>query len=252
MTLKNLLIFGFFIIALVIAQFAQAQSVDEVIDKYIAARGGKDKLNGIKSIYMEGSRQMMGGEVAVRITKVQGKLSRTEFDMGGSSGFFIITDKEGWNYIPMRMQKAEPMPADRVKTLETEMDIAGPLVDYAAKGHKAELIGKEDVEGTECYKIKLTLSSGKDVTYFIDTKAYTLLRSSQKGGMFSRGGTGDSEMLTDYSDWKAVDGIMIAHTVTLKPGAGAPAGQGGGMSGGTTFDKVELNKNVDAKLYKPE
>lgn len=250
MITRNLLIFGFFVIALVLTQFANAQTVDEVIDKYVAARGGKDKLNAIKSIYMEGSRQMMGNEVAVRITKVDGKLNRTEFEMGGTNGFLLITDKAAWNYIPMRSPKPEPLPEERVKALQGELDIAGPLVDYNLKGHKAELLGKEDVDGTTCYKIKLTLKSGTEANYFIDTKSYHLMRVSQKGGMFARnGGKGDAEFNTDYSDYKDVEGVLFAHTITMKPAAGATNTQG---AGGTTFDKIELNKPVDDKLYKPE
>jgi hypothetical protein len=249
--MKNILIFGLLVTLLVLVQYTKAQSVDDVINKYMEARGGKDKLLSITSITMEGSRQMMGNEVAVKVTKVQGKLSRNDFEAGGTNNFLLITDKEGWNYFAMRMQKPEPMPADRVKAMQTELDIAGPLVDYAKKGYKAELIGKEDVEGTECYKIKMVLDSLRDITYFIDTKSNLLIRSAQKGGMFGGGGRrggGDMEMFTDYSDYKAVDGVMFAHTLTMKS-SGGNAGPGGG---GTTFDKIELNKPVDEKMYKPE
>ena len=253
--MKNLIIFGLFVIALILVQFVQAQTVDEVINKYTDARGGKDKLLAIKSIYMEGTRQMMGNDLQVKVTRVQGKLSRTDFEVGGTNNFLLITDKEGWNFFAMRMQAPEPMPADRVKQLRTELDIAGPLVDYAAKGYKAELIGKEDVEGTECYKIKLMIDSSTNISYFIDAKTNLLIRSAQKGGAFGggrRGGAaGDAEFFTDYSDYKAVDGILFAHTLSLKSAAPANGGQGAGGNS-STFDKIELNKPVDAKMYKPE
>ena len=253
--MRNLIIFGLFVIALILVQFAQAQTVDEVITKYTEARGGKDKLLSIKSIYMEGTRQMMGNEILVKVTKEQGKLSRTDFEVAGVNNFFLVTDKEGWNYFAMRMQAPEPLPADRLKQMQTELDIAGPLVDYTAKGYKAELIGKEDVEGTDCYKIKLTLDTSHIISYFIDSKSYLLIRSAQKGGGMGggrRGGGGgsvDTEVFTDYSDFKPVDGILFAHTLTIKTPSGANAGQGGGTNS-STFDKIELNQPVDPKLYK--
>lgn len=249
--MRNLIIFGLFVIALVMVQFAQAQTADEIIDKYTAARGGKEKLNAVRSIYMEGSRQMMGNEVRVRLTKVQGKLSRTDFEAGGADNFLLITENAAWNYFAMRMQKPEPISGDRVKQLQCELDIAGPLVDYIAKGHQAELIGKEDVEGTACYKIRLTLATGGVISYFIDSKTYLLVRSSHKnGGYGSRHGTGaDTDLLTDYSDYKSVEGILFAHTITMKAAGSARAGQAGM---GTTFHKVELNKTIADQLYKPE
>lgn len=59
------------------------------------------------------------------------------------------------------------------------MDIAGPLVDYIAKGNKAELQGKETIDGKEAYKVKLTLATGKDVTYYFDTKTNLLVQTKQ-------------------------------------------------------------------------
>ncbi|MBL0356982.1 MAG: hypothetical protein IPP72_08890 [Chitinophagaceae bacterium] len=250
--MKTLILFSLFILFLVSVQFASAQTVDEIIDKYLAARGGKEKLLSIKTIYMEGSREMMGNEVAVKVTKEQGKLSRTEFEMGGTNGFMLITEKEAWNFFPMRSPTPSKMPDDAVAALQTELDIAGPLVDYVAKGHKAEFIAKETMDDIVCYKIKLTTKSGKVINYWIDISTNLITQSSTKGGgMFGGGkkteGEAPADVITMYKDYKAVDGIMFAHNIETKN----PSGQGRG-SGGTTFDKIELNKPVDAKLYKPE
>lgn len=253
--MKTIILLGLFILFLVSVQFVNAQTVDEVIDKYIAARGGKEKLTSVKSIYMEGSREMMGNEVTVKITREQGKLFRTEFEMAGNTGYVLVTDKEGWSLVPMRSPTPSKMPDEAVAAMQTELDIAGPLVDYVAKGHKAELIGKDSVEGNICYKIKLTTKTGKDINYWIDASTYLLAQSSAKGGgMFGGGGRrpangggnpADAEFYTLYKDYKAVDGIIFAHTIEMK----APNG-GGRAGGGTTFDLVEINKTVDPKMYK--
>jgi outer membrane lipoprotein-sorting protein len=240
--MKNLLFFGLMIVAMVLVQFAQAQTVEEIADKYAEARGGKDKLLAIKTIYMEGAGQMMGNEIAVKVIKEQGKLSRSEFETGAGNGFRIVTEKEGWTMFSMRSTTPSAMPAEAVAAQQTELDIAGPLVDFNAKGHKAVLSGKENSgSGTECFKIKLTTSAGRETNYWIDAKTYLLVQSSQK--MTGRGGA-ETEAITLYSDYKAVDGVLFPHTVESK-------GQGPG-GGSTTFDKVELNKPVDAKMYKPE
>ena len=48
-----------------------------------------------------------------------------------------------------------------------QYDTQGSLVDYKAKGHSVEYLGKEDVEGTEAHKLKLTHKSGKTETMFL-------------------------------------------------------------------------------------
>ena len=241
--MKNIDLFVVFILALVFVQFVNGQSVNDIIDQYITARGGKDKLTSIKSIYFEGTRQMVGNEVGVKVTKVDGKLSRVDFEVGGNTGYTIVTPDKGWSYIPMRSDKVEEMPQARLKTMQDQMDIAGPLVDYTAKGYKASLQGKETINSKEAWKIQLTNDAGKNITFYIDTKTNLLIQSKQ---MMEGGGpnnNGPTEVITDYSDYKDVDGVMFPQTVTT---------EGTGMGAGAmTFDKIEINKPVDEKLYKP-
>jgi hypothetical protein len=241
--MKNIVLFVMFILALVFAQFANAQSVDEVINQYIIARGGKEKLDSIHSVYFEGTRQMMGNEVQVKVTRVDGKLNRVDFEFGGSSGYTILTPTKGWTYIPMRSDKPEEMPEARVKMAQDQLDIAGPLFNYAAKGYKAELKGKETIKGSEAYKIEVTNAGGKDISFFIDTKTHLLVQTRQMGEANRAAGTEAKEIITDFSDYKEVSGVMFPQTVVT---------EGTGMgSGSMTFDKIEINVPVDESQYKP-
>ncbi|MDQ6904364.1 MAG: outer membrane lipoprotein-sorting protein, partial [Bacteroidota bacterium] len=226
--MKNIVLFVVFILCLVFVQFANGQSVDDIIDQYITARGGKEKLTGIKSIYLEGTRQMMGNEVEVKVTKVDGKLNRVDFEFGGNSGYTIVTPDKGWTYIPMRSDKPEEIPADRLKTMQDQLDISGPLVNYAAKGYKAALQGKETANGAEAYKIVLTSAAGKESTYFIDINTHLLVQTKQMSDAGGPNNGGPKEVVTDFSDYKDVDGIMFPQTIKTE-------GQGMG-AGSMTFD----------------
>lgn len=238
--MKNIVLLVVFVLGIVFMQFAQGQTVDEVINKYVDARGGKEKLNAIKSLYMEGSRAMMGNEVPVKITIVQGKLFRTEFEFGGNTGYTIVTPTQGWSFVPMRSQSVDPIAADALKTMQGQLDIAGALVDYAAKGNKAELQGKETIDGNEAYRIKLTSADGKETSYYIDTKTNYLIQTKQlRSGPAGK----QAEIITNYSDYKSIDGIMFPQTI---------ANPGSGMAGGsTTFDTIVLNKTIVEDQFKP-
>lgn len=244
--MKNLFIFIGFILAFVFVfvQSAGAQSVDDVINNYITARGGLDKLHSIVSISLEGTREMMGNEVQVKVTKVQGKLSRTDFEFGGNMGYTIVTPDKGWSYIPMRSDKPDPMPAERLKSMQSELDIAGPLVDYQSKGYKAALLGKETINGKECYKVQLTSAEGKESLYFIDTKTNLVIQTRQKMEMNAKAGAKDApEVVTNLSDYKDFGGVLFPQTM---------ATEGTGMNAGSmTFDKIEVNKPVADKMYQP-
>src|SRR5207244_3546331 len=141
-----------------------------IINKYAEARGGKQKLNLINSLYMEGTRKMMGNEVAIKVTKMQGKLYRNDFEFSDSKGYIIITSTEGWSFIPMRSQTVEPVTEERLKIMQTDLDITDALINYTAKGHKAILAGKEDIDGKDTHKLKVTLNTGKEIIYLIDAE----------------------------------------------------------------------------------
>jgi len=75
---------------------AQAQTVDDVINKYIDALGGKEKLNSIKTLYMEGVTVMQNGnEISAKMYREQDKLSRREISSPMGTMTSIVTDKEG-------------------------------------------------------------------------------------------------------------------------------------------------------------
>ncbi len=61
-----------------------------------------------------------------------------------------------------------------------QADIDGPLVDYKAKGHQVELVGKEKVEGSDAYKLKVTKKDGDVEYYFLDADSYLPVRVEGK------------------------------------------------------------------------
>lgn len=232
--MKNLIIFGFFIMALIFAQFAQAQTVDEVINKHIEALGGKENLKKIQSVVMEGSLNFQGTEIALTLTQVNNKLNRQDITAMGMHGFDMMTDKEGWSFMPFQgMQKPEPKTADEVKESQSDLDVAGPLVDYAAKGHQVELLGKEDVDGTECYKIKASLASGKELTFFIDPSSSMIIRTKDKRKMNGQ----EMEMQTDLSDYKAVEGVKMPFSITQQFGT-------------VLISSIKVNQSIPESAFK--
>src|SRR5207245_10552269 len=68
------------------------------------------------------------------------------------------------------------MSQDDMKSLIEDGDMDGPLVDYKEKGHVAELLGHDSMEGTDCYKIKLSMKNGDIRYYYLDTDSYLELK----------------------------------------------------------------------------
>ncbi|HQW85087.1 MAG TPA: hypothetical protein PK987_11515 [Ferruginibacter sp.] len=232
--MKNLFVFALLILALVFAQFAQAQTVDEVINNHITALGGKENLNKLQNIISEGNLNVQGTDIGVTLTMVNNKLARQDIFVNGMSGFDMLTDKEGWTYMPFNgMQKPEPKTSDDVKEGLSDLDIAGPLVDYAAKGNKVELLEKEDVEGTECFKIKVTLASGKDETYYIDPATNMIIRTKK----MQKANGQETEVQSDFSDYRDVEGVKMPYSIGLPFGT-------------LLISSIKVNQTIPESAYK--
>ncbi len=213
--MKNLLLLGFLVLFLVLTQFAQAQTIDEVINKHIEALGGKGKLSKIQNVITEGSMNYQGAEIGITTTAVHNKLFRQDISVNGMNGFDMITHTEAWTYMPFfGMQKPEPKTAEEVQQNKPDMDLAGPLVDYLEKGHKAELMGKEMIDGKNSYKIKTSLAGGKMLMLYIGVESNMIVRTIDKRKVNGQ----DVDVQTDLADYKEVEGVKMPHSITQQYG----------------------------------
>jgi len=142
---------------------ARAQSVDDIIAKNVEAHGGMEKLKSVQTLRVTGKLQE--GDFRARFVqeiKRPDKV-REETIIQGLAEIEAYDGKTGWRVLPFGGRKdAELLSDDDLRGLIVEADLDGPLADYKAKGHTAELVGHDSVEGTDCYKIKLTLKNGED------------------------------------------------------------------------------------------
>ncbi|QGW27792.1 hypothetical protein [Phnomibacter ginsenosidimutans] len=212
---------------------AMAQSADEIIDKHIAAIGGKEKWLKVKSVQMEGTLNIQGRDIGVKLTGVHNIGSRQDISVAGMTGYIISTPTAGWQYMPFQGQtKPEPLPADAVKAGLDDLDLQGNLIDYKAKGHTIEYLGTEDIEGTECHKLKVTRKNSGDQTVFIDAETFYVIRTSTKINMNGQ----EVESKVDMSDYRDVNGIKLAFSLTQSIGT-------------VVMTSVKVNESVDEKIF---
>lgn len=214
---------------------APAMSADELVAKHIAAIGGKETIAKIKSISMENSLQVMGNEAPNTIVILDGVGYKTETEFNGSKIVQCYTDKGGWKVNPMQgASDPTPMDAGEYNTGKDQIFVGGGLIDYAAKGSKLELLGKD----TNGYKLKLTTKDNIETTFVLDPSTYLIKSVTRKGDMQGQ----EVEVTTSFSDYRKTDvGYLMPYTMDID--------FGGQFQLSISVKKIELNKPVDPSVF---
>ena len=228
-----------FFVCVMSASVLGAQTVDEVIAKNIQARGGLEKLKAVKSLrttvkFSDGSFRADLRQENKRPGKV-----REEFIVQGMAQIQAYDGKTGWQISPFSGRRdPDLLSQDDMKSLIVDGDIDGPLVDYKEKGHKAELVGHDSMEGTDCFKIKLRMKNGDVRYYYLDTDSYLELKVEVQ--TIIRGALQESELY--YGDYEQVNGIYYPLAVEQAQKASSSRQQ-------FSVEKIEQNVDLDDSLF---
>jgi outer membrane lipoprotein-sorting protein len=183
----------------------------------------------------------MGGQIEAPIVmKIKRPSSmRMEMSVQGKSFIQAFDGTTAWMVNPF-MGSPDPQKSNDEDTQQAKDDsdfIDGSLVDYKTKGNTVELMGKEDVEGTAAYKLKITKKSGSIEYEFLDAQTFLQLRSS---GKRKQGGQ-EAEYESTPSNYKPVNGVMMPYSLSQKVN-GSPMMD-------LTIEKFEVNTTIDDAIF---
>ncbi|HQR39618.1 MAG TPA: outer membrane lipoprotein-sorting protein [Blastocatellia bacterium] len=237
--IRKLLLSVFFAPAL-FCVIASAQSADDIVNKHIAAVGGLDKIKAVNTLEMTGKATVGPGLEApfsMRLTR-PGQM-RMEITIQGKSLVQATDGTTPWGINPFQgATDPEKLSGEDADDITEQADFDGNLVDYKAKGNTVELMGKEDFEGSEVYKLKVTKKNG-DVSYeYLDATSYLELKSTTK-----RKHDGQEIEVESYpGNYKAVEGVMFPYSIENKIG--------GQTQFTLTLTSIVVNKPIDGSIYK--
>jgi outer membrane lipoprotein-sorting protein len=229
---------------LALGAVAAAESVDEIVAKNIEARGGYDAWKAVETMRMSG-KILMGGtmEAPFTIEFKRPEKVRLEFSIQGQPGIQAYDGETAWMHMSFMGQvDPEAMDAERTTLFAQQADFEGELIDYKEKGHSVELVGKEEVEGTEAYKLKVVRDTGDVDMIYIDAEYFLEFKTESERSIQGQ----DIKTSIVYGDYKEVGDLILPHSME-QTGGGAP------MSQMITMEKIELNPDIpDERFAMPE
>jgi hypothetical protein len=195
-----------------LAQDQTKPTLDELVAKNIEAKGGADALRALQSLKLTGKLLVNQGQIQlthIQIKKRPGEV-RTDETLQGMTAVEAYDGKDGWRISPFQGRKdPEKMTADDVKPLIEDAEIDGPLVDWKAKESTLEYLGREDVDGTSAYKVKVVRKNGDVNFVFLDPDHFLEIRILTQR---IRHGA-QEEVEEDVGDYEKIGGVFVPFSI---------------------------------------
>jgi len=218
---------------------AGAQTLDEVVARNLQARGGLEKLKAVETARMTGRISFgIGIEAPFTLERKRPKALRAEFTLEGAQGVQAFDGRSAWTLAPGE-KVPERLDPEETREVEDQADFDGPLVDWKAKGHALELLGKEKLGGGEVFRLKLVTKNGNLRHIFLDSGSFLEVRIEGKRRF--NGSPVDVE--SALSDYREVSGIKLPFRIESGP-KGVPQRQR------IAFDKIELGVPIDDARFR--
>lgn len=215
-----------------------AQTVDEIVVKNIASRGGAEKWKSIESMKMTGTINAGGRTIDLIAWTKRPNLSRQEMSSNGEKAVQAFDGTRFWVMPPGAPgpQEMKGAPAELAKA-QSEFDSV--LFDYKNKGATVELVGRESDEGRAVYHLKITRKGGAVQHYFLDADTGI----ERKITSTLNGPNGQTAMATiEFGDFRNVDGVMVPYTIKNLVD-GRPVSQ-------VTVSTIEFNVPIENDLFR--
>ncbi len=204
----------------------EGYTAQTVIDNYIEAIGGKEKLENMEDITQTMTASVQGMQIQIENFQKSPHYLLVKTKMGDmviSQQLFdgdkaVVTSQMG------RQEFEEGPEFDQVK-LQAVMNIE---LHYDAFGIEADLLGIKPLDGMEAYKLQLTYPSGMEVhDYYCVETGFKVMSETP-------------ESKSHFSEYKEVDGILFPHEVKQEAGPQRVE---------MTLDAVEINTGLEEGFF---
>ena len=194
---------------------AGAQTAEELVGKNLEARGGEEKLAAIQGLRFNGKMRFPGDfELTYQETRARGTPAgdkvRVDASIQGLTVIQAFDGASGWRINPFEGRRdAERMSEDEARSVADTGSISGPLLKARQAGSTVAYLGREDFDGTNAYKLKVTERDGDEFVYLLDPDTMLEIKVTETRKL--RG----APQVTEYElgDYERVGGVYYPMSI---------------------------------------
>jgi predicted Zn-dependent peptidase len=220
-----------------LSKLPEGLTAETVLNDYIDAIGGKDKISDLKTLSMKMEASIMGQSLNMEATRMAPNKLFMEVKMGGNLMQKQVFDGE--KGASSGMQGSKKIEGDEALDMAISSAIVEE-VEYLNQGIDLNLISIENINGSDAYGVEVTMPSGKKSTRYYDSESGLLVRTTN----VMEGPQGAMTLSTDYEDYKEFGGVMFP--------TGIKQPMNPQMKMDIKVTEVLVNEDVDESLFKVE
>lgn len=174
-----------------------------IINNYLQAIGGIEKIKSLKSAVIVMESKFNGATIRLRdlVDQANEKYLQEVVFMGNVASKTVLADGRA---TVSAMGQSRPVPEQMLKNLKARTYVV-PEAHYREWGYTMEYKGTQKINKEEAHRILVKTPSGMEMTEYYSVKTGLKLRSvSSAAGEFN------------YSNYKAVDGVLWPMNVSLQ------------------------------------
>jgi hypothetical protein len=219
-------------------------TVDQIVDRYVSARGGTEVWQKTKTMAWTGHVESGAeGSNKAQFMMLFKRPDSTRFEVivQGQHIVRAFDGSAGWKLQPTGggVPEVKHFSAEELSYARDTGGVEGPLFDYRAKGVTISLQGQEPIAGHQAYRLKLTLPSGQTRTDWIDAQSFLELKYDRE----AHAPSGRSATVSVYyGDYRSVQGLLMPFSIET---GGAP----GTGSDKMVIEKIAINPPLDDGLF---
>jgi hypothetical protein len=220
---------------LALAAPAPAQTVDDVVRRYLEARGGLARLHAVQSLRLTGTMELPDVSAPFVLELKRPNKMRTEFTVEGQTGIRAWDGRTAWERLPLPGERPRPMGPEDAAEARAEADVdLSPLVDAAAKGYTIELVGRDRLPGGDTWKLVVRGRDDPPRTMHLDSRSHLVVQTLDRRLVDGR----EVEFLTEVGDYRSVNDLLFPHRIEVGP-------KGSSERQRLVIRKVEINPPLD-------
>jgi len=220
-------------------------ALEDVIDRNTKAMGGRAAIEAVNSIEVDLHIVDPGFEVDGSYRAARSGRMRIDVHAGGKHVFTEAFDgKNGWQW----SGKGNPEPASpkAAAALRHGVELPGKLFglhELKQRGHHVELVGREKVDGTDYYVLRLTLNDGYTTTLYVDPQSWLITRRRDVRPLHVDVDPTPTTIEQRSSDFREVAGVQFAFAtieIDLKTGKELERAK---------INSIKVNQPIDQSVF---